>query len=198
MLRVLFCYNLYSIHVSILTRPESRMLPFSRHHTHLSQNVSILTRPESRMLHCFLMEKEQPNRFQSSPGPKAGCYVSVQSTISAQQRFQSSPGPKAGCYRGRVTVPIADCWFQSSPGPKAGCYIDRDLTNTDFSAGFNPHPARKPDATRKSARNAPMIRIVSILTRPESRMLPDLLPFNGFVGNVSILTRPESRMLLPG
>ena len=60
--------------------------------------------------------------------------------------FQSSPDPKAGCYfLMEVYRPTAE-WFQSSPDPKAGCYP-------------LPGPGCPP-------------RDVSILTRPEGRVLP--------------------------
>ena len=63
------------------------------------QDVSILTRPEGRVLPpgcgpfcggCVT--------FQSSPGPKAGCYKTFEWPSQAAAEFQSSPGPKAGCY----------------------------------------------------------------------------------------------------
>ena len=85
---------------------------------------------------------------------------------------------------------------------------------------FNPHPARKPGATG-CLRCGPSDRAVSILTRPESRVLqPDAetvhVPLKLFQSSpgpkagcygpdahgtrhtpcVSILTRPESRVLL--
>ena len=63
--------------------------------------------------------------FQSSPGPKAGCYLLPLLEIAAQMEFQSSPGPKAGCYlRTHLCKPV-QVTFQSSPGPKAGCYRSR-------------------------------------------------------------------------
>ena len=37
--------------------------------------------------------------------------------------FQSSPGPKTGCYAGTHRVMCGDSTFQSSPGPKTGCYV---------------------------------------------------------------------------
>ncbi len=60
--------------------------------------------------------------------------------------------------------------FQSSPGPKAGCYLFGGI-------------------------HIPVHVVVSILTRPESRMLHVLQAIRYRSINVSILTRPESRML---
>ncbi len=83
--------------------------------------------------------------------------------------------------------------FQSSPGPKAGCYsILKEIPKLLYC--FNPHPARKPDATTITNPQAQLGR-VSILTRPESRMLHVSTENNSNDSKVSILTRPESRML---
>ncbi len=90
----------YTFGVSILTRPESRML--RRRGAQYRQNpteVSILTRPESRMLPEEDRRQVEDILFQSSPGPKAGCYhTSLRSQHRSPLWFQSSPGPKAGCY----------------------------------------------------------------------------------------------------
>ncbi len=62
--------------VSILTRPESRMLQSWKAVLLAPGKVSILTRPESRMLpFSHLARWDSTVLFQSSPGPKAGCYV---------------------------------------------------------------------------------------------------------------------------
>ena len=109
------------------------------------------------------------------------------------------------------------CLFQSSPGQKAGC-------NTEEGRGvlitrcFNPHPARRPDATVQDLTVKPLHDHVSILTRPEGRMQPAHLiwrlmfwMFQSSPGQKagcnhrdevqvpegqggSILTRPEGRM----
>ncbi len=86
--------------VSILTRPESRMLPLARHVLmELEKKVSILTRPESRMLHqCRFLARRFLARFNPHPARKP----------------------------------------DATPPETA--------RNVEFQ-GFNPHPARKPDAT---------------------------------------------------
>ncbi len=66
-------------------------------------------------------------------------------------------------------------------------------TFVSFSC-FNPHPARKPDATWGPIAEQQFLA-VSILTRPESRMLQCFLIDSVTDFYVSILTRPESRML---
>src|SRR2546426_369602 len=104
------------------------------------------------MLRAYRMTpQEEEHGFQSSPGPKAGCYrnpciVSVGMTA----KFQSSPGPKAGCYAGLASNSQAIACFNPPPARKP------DATTTGTQRGsyssFNPHPARKPDATRQSSR----------------------------------------------
>jgi len=37
--------------------------------------------------------------------------------------------------------------FQSSSGPKTGCHRRWSRRAGGYAAGFNPHPARRPDAT---------------------------------------------------
>ncbi len=108
--------------------------------------------------------------FQSSPGPKAGCYGKLIGRQKEHIWFQSSPGPKAGCYHSGPGAPRSGKGFQSSPGPKAGCY-------------------------NSVMRLSPFLVEVSILTRPESRMLRQEKSSNDRTRQVSILTRPESRML---
>ena len=61
--------------------------------------------------------------------------------------FQSSSGPKAGCHARSQIYQWARSWFQSSSGPKAGCH-NSAVTSSTLRYCFNPHPARRPDATR--------------------------------------------------
>ncbi len=62
--------------VSILTRPEGRVLPLPGDAATLHDLVSILTRPEGRVLqHSAYLWQSGNWQFQSSPGPKAWCYT---------------------------------------------------------------------------------------------------------------------------
>ena len=61
--------------VSILTRPEGRVLPAAVGVVVAAYAVSILTRPEGRVLLHIDLLLFSDYRFQSSPDPKAGCYV---------------------------------------------------------------------------------------------------------------------------
>ncbi len=111
-------------------------------------DVSILTRPESRML---LLQTPPlllaTQGFNPHPARKPDATFKPDYGIMRQNMFQSSPGPKAGCYAVPSVVTVADHKFQSSPGPKAGCYLQKMVVSVVPSEGFNPHPARKPDAT---------------------------------------------------
>ena len=131
--------------VSILTRPEGRVLPDCGPGAHPVTKVSILTRPEGRVL-------------------------------------RSS---EKGC--------CPECSFQSSPDPKAGCY-NHDTKPTAEHTCFNPHPTRRPGATCLG--HLPeAFTAVSILTRPEGRVLQPDLAQTDHSRSVSILTRPEGRVL---
>ena len=82
--------------------------------------------------------------------------------------------------------------------PESRMQPARFLGRRSHEKSFNPHPARKPDATAPAS---PLQKgvAVSILTRPESRMQPEDVVKRFMAGGVSILTRPESRMqLIPG
>ena len=65
---------------------------------------SILTRPEGRVLHSGRCKGRLCQGFQSSPDPKAGCYIITDLAVKCISAFQSSPDPKAGCYEiaGRI------------------------------------------------------------------------------------------------
>ena len=67
----------------------------------------------------------------------------------------------------------SDTLFQSSPDPKAGCYF----------CGHHP---------------SVLFLQVSILTRPEGRVLHSVFLLERCERNVSILTRPEGRVLRRG
>jgi len=135
--------------------------------------------------------------FQSSPDPKVGCYASgharpppphcfnphptrrsgatlCRDRCCKCRRFQSSPDPKVGCYQGMmVRVHFVDV-FQSSPDPKVGCYAPNPARSS-LESRFNPHPTRRSGAT-PFFRGIIELLVVSILTRPEGRVLPVRAP----------------------
>src|SRR5438874_1419087 len=101
------------------------MLQIGNTPLHERQGVSILTRPESRMLLASLARaKTNRKSFNPHPARKPDATCSTIADEAISQEFQSSPGPKAGCYLPETLQMITDhLKFQSSPGPKAGCYL---------------------------------------------------------------------------
>ncbi len=108
--------------------------------------------------------------FQSSSGPKAGCNVNKNITKLDRTQFQSSSGPKAGCNerhrRNQRALAVSilirpEGRMQRSRRTEAwrpeqvsilirpeGRMQRTDSFETFGPAGsFNPHPARRPDAT---------------------------------------------------
>ena len=162
------------VEVSILIRPSGRMqLPVGAFFRPGAAPVSILIRPEGRMQLLSVGERyDLSDKFQSSSGRKAGCNSRRPLPLSVIEEFQSSSGLPAGC-----NLPC-----QQSPRR---------------SAGFNPHPAFRPDATPVEPLRGVAHGMVSILIRPSGRMQR---PGHGGIGSrhsVSILIRPSGRMQLP-
>ena len=118
--------------------------------THEEWTVSTLTRPEGRVLPYAAAGLGRDGGFQPSPGPKAGCYEFEGWGLPEELLFQPSPGPKAGCYFSTLsfagsTVPVSTLTRpEGRVLPAAAC------THPRYTNCFNPHPARRPGATRKS------------------------------------------------
>ena len=115
----------------------------------------------------------RPTWFQSSPGPKAGCYYATPAATSRYGKVSILTRPEGRVLPPYIMRPVHSLnRFQSSTGPKAGCY---GWTAYEIASeiGFNPHPARRPGATC----GCPLYwrrLTVSILTRPEGRVLPSM------------------------
>ncbi len=155
--------------VSILTRPEGRVLPSAHVDVIVDAGVSILTRPEGRVLRGCWHGGVQDDFVSILTRPEGRVLLANGSQPEHTERFQSSPDPKAGCYPSDHLLP-----------PPLGC--------------FNPHPTRRPGATAMRGGVTPSVA-VSILTRPEGRVLPLATIFSRRRWAVSILTRPEGRVL---
>ena len=157
--------------VSILTRPEGRVLLPSSRRSPGGRTVSILTRPEGRVLRMLpLTGSCATSGFNPHPARRPGATGGGPRMPCPPASFQSSPGPKAGCYATMLHAALELGMFQSSPGPKAGCYFRRGSWRQSARRGFNPHPARRPGATG-GRRGFGFAGPVSILTRPEGRVL---------------------------
>ena len=91
---------------------------------------------------------------------------------------------------------ICSCCFNPHPArrPDATPYAGGDPVRCDQC--FNPHPARRPDATGQFGRDRPG-GVVSILIQPEGRMQrwdPECCQTSDWTADVSILIQPEGRM----
>ena len=160
------------------------------------------------------------NMFQSSPAPKGGCYGDG-SRMDAKTRMVSIlTRPEGRMLRSGIVPGARDrpC-FNPHPPRRADATLYGRLGALLTLPRFNPHPPRRADATVVAGQAPLRSPLVSILTRPEGRMLPpghshntsrydgfnphpprraDATADDGPVGHirpVSILTRPEGRML---
>ncbi len=156
--------------VSILTRPEGRVLHLGCYIVSDVITVSILTRPEGRVLpNSQAQDGERQFCFNPHPTRRPGAtFYEGRSTLCASVSILTRPEGRVLHVGGSSAYDIAG--FQSSPDPKAGCY--RVLARRrSVSACFNPHPTRRPGATLDKGVNILNLESVSILTRPEGRVL---------------------------
>ena len=101
-----------------------------------------------------------------------------------QQGFQSSSGQKAGCNprrpEGRMQPRPVSILIRPEGRMQPGCLLTpsrrpllfQSLDKAPSTSSFNPHPARRPDATRLLTDAFAEALAVSILIRPEGRMQP--------------------------
>ena len=207
-------------HVSILIQPEGRMQLDGRCQSYRGLVlVSILTQPEGWMQRgrrrsrppgssCFNPHPaRRPDATPASRGEGKRIPVSILTQpegrmqrpamslmVCNPSRFQSSPSPKAGC-NGSCGHHITR-WFASF-NPHPARRPDATTNCRRWSAihqGFNPHPARRPDATGAAGITLPGGSQVSILTQPEGRMQQRTAGAGLQSIKVSILTQPEGRM----
>ncbi len=85
--------------VSILTRPEGRVLPQPHQQHQRLDRVSILTRPEGRVLQQGPRLSVLEQMFQSSPGPKAECYRSSAGRSARRSSFNPHPARRPSATR---------------------------------------------------------------------------------------------------
>ncbi len=208
--------------VSILTRPEGRVLRGERQAVVVREAVSILTRPEGRVLPGATTTPSAGSMFQSSPGPKAECYQEEDQQRVAVLGVSILTRPEGRVLRPCPRRSRAGCrGFNPHPARRPSATSPKARRPNWIARGFNPHPARRPSATcstfapartlvpfqsspgpKAECYTQPAAALqgalaVSILTRPEGRVLQPL-PADARVGDpVSILTRPEGRVL-PG
>ena len=185
------------IAVSILIQPEGRMQHAAASGVRHGISVSILIQPEGRMQHLVVGPLGDPEVFQSSSSPKAGCNGASRGRVTtALLSFNPHPARRPDATSHMALLREREAHeFQSSSSPKAGCNARRlRWPCTARSLGFNPHPARRPDATAAHFRMRGTCIMVSILIQPEGRMQPDRPTQEGVLQQVSILIQPEGRM----
>ena len=85
--------------------------------------------------------------FQSSSSQKAGCNVFAPSHAVSQFLFQSSSSQKAGCNSVGTLASPTLCGVSILIQPEGRMQPQGRFTGVPRDSGFNPHPARRPDAT---------------------------------------------------
>ena len=145
------------------------------------------------------MQLQQPQRgvsvaslFQSSSGQKAGCNPVRAGAPETACGFQSSSGQKAGCNCLAQYLVAHPVRFQSSSGQKAGCNRASAIIECS-DEGFNPHPARRPDATEWGKYSSMCLRFQSSSGQKAGCNRHQVYDVVGGA-DVSILIRPEGRM----
>ena len=151
-------------HVSILIQPEDRMQVLEGHQHVARKHVSILIQPEDRMQgEAIDYEVQELVGFQSSSSPKTGCKVSLGFLGTTSRVFQSSSSPKTGCKLARVGrvsgIGKVSILIQPEDRMQAG----QGRQGQRYRESFNPHPARRPDASGRCRGRSGQGKEVSIL-----------------------------------
>ena len=158
--------------VSILIPPEGRMQPGRR-----KSDAGLLRgfnphparRPDATIVLFDIFAAE--GWFQSSSGQKAGCNVSVRGLKRVQSQVSILIRPEGRMQLDAVGPALRPQDVSILIRPEGR--MQRGGVRKSWSAGgFNPHPARRPDATFGRQRHPGRRGSVSILIRPEGRMQP--------------------------
>ena len=168
----LFCVRLPSFNPHPTRRPGATQpsLPDTWHGKSFNPHPTRrpgATSPKDPGLRCIA-------QFQSSPDPKAGCYQSI--TYNAIP-FLGIPVSILTRPEGRVLhnlrtpLLLFDLCFNPHPTRRPGATVSSRYQWLE-SKGFNPHPTRRPGATLGKHKRKKENTKVSILTRPEGRVLP--------------------------
>ncbi len=133
--------------VSILTRPEGRvLLPLTDDYL-LAVEVSILTRPEGRVLRSAHVSATRSGVFQSSPGPKAECYRPGEARVGVGVGVSILTRPEGRVLRVVQARPQAGERVSILTRPEGRVLRGVQEAGTLTIRSFNPHPARRPSAT---------------------------------------------------
>ena len=130
--------------------------------------------------------------FQSSPDPKAGCYVVTTDSRFCAICFNPHPTRRPGATRPIMAPAKNQRGFNPHPTRRPGA-TSPSTSSEALPARFNPHPTRRPGAT---------YILLSFRSRWEFQSSPDpkagcyFFKIGKFLSPaVSILTRPEGRVL---
>ena len=136
--------------VSILIRPEGRMQPGVRAVTNPSWvgfNPHPARRPDAttgRLRFSALLRS-----FQSSSGQKAGCNRACETDRSSLYKVSILIRPEGRMQRWRICSGFGPCWSSFNPHPARRPDATKQVRHLRafIRYRFNPHPARRPDAT---------------------------------------------------
>ena len=141
--------------VSILIQPEDRMQEPLGHQTSSptlpSFNPHPARRPDASQ-HLHVVRPHGHNGFNPHPARRPDARRCSDGKVFACLTFQSSSSPKTGCRSAGNSLRVLPQlrMFQSSSSPKTGCK-SHFVNKVAARYGFNPHPARRPDASRTPA-----------------------------------------------
>ena len=212
----------HALPVSILTRPEGRVLLEPPPRVSIYDAVSILTRPEGRVLRlslpvcrpAYCRFNPHPARrpgatpthrrpdcpdgssFNPHPARRPGATIAVATNDFSGILFQLDGLPVSAGRRRVATNDFSGILFQPSPGPKAGCYWPGEFRSPAQRVGFNPHPARRPGATWPGLRGSSVANLFQPSPGPKAGCYRANAKFERrWAAMVSTLTRPEGRVL---
>ena len=136
-----------------------------------------------------------PSKFQSSPGPKAGCYLPRSQPGAIVPGFNPHPArrPDAICKLHKKAGQGNS--FNPHPARRPDAILDLVVATHIADECFNPHPARRPDAIPRSVTDISIGRWFQSSPGPKAGCYDRPRRSRGHRHQVSILTRPEGRML---
>ena len=183
--------------VSTPIRPSGRVLPPPDYA--LSDGVITFQPPPGPKAGCYLPVSQCDavvgGGFNLHPARRPGATRLSAFNLPGSKRFQSSPGPKAGCYADYLTgIGVDVSGFNPHPAFGPGATACRQLAQ-GRKGRFNPHPARRPGATAIWYSNAAAQTAFQSSPGPKAGCYPRQAGPTALPAGVSILTRPEGRVL---
>ena len=199
--------------VSILARPEGRALRIALTLQRWFELVSILARPEGRALPRAMRRCPRPSKFQSSPAPKDGRYVSpefarqVVEVVSilarpegralragfcvyhSRQCVSILARPEGRALPDQVAVHAGEGEVSILARPEGRALLSPTVDTEQYTL-FQSSPAPKDGRYGRYDRDA-LVSVVSILARPEGRAL--LVMAGACASGIGFNPRPPRR-----